>query len=64
MLIAFDNLDRFVGPIVSQVASRAEAIGIAAIKAIGIGHARPQEPIDGVKINFGVDYIRIVFGEV
>ena len=54
MLIALDNLDRFVGPIVSQVASRTEAISIAAIKAIGIGHTRPQEPIDGVKINFGV----------
>ena len=52
IFISVDNVDGLIRPIVCEIAARLKPILISRVKAIRERHPRPQELVDGVKIEF------------
>ncbi len=60
--VRLDHLDRLVGPVICQIAAGLEPV--AAIVAGGILHPRPEELVDRVEGQLGVDRVRVVLGQM
>ena len=65
VLIGFDDLDRFIGPIVGEIALGLEsALVRSRIKIPGKPKRRPQETIDGIKLYESIDDVGIVLWQI
>ena len=64
VLVGLNHLNRFIGPIICQIATGLKFVGLARVISRRKPHARPKKFIDGVKGNLRVHHIRVVFGQV
>ena len=62
--IGLNDLDRLIGPVVGEVTTWFKQIDCAAVVGIGVGEGGPQKLINRIKVEFGVHYVRMIFGQV
>ena len=64
VLIGLNDLNRFVGPIIRQIATGLKFVGFARVISRREPHTRPEKFVDGVKGNPRVHHIRVVFRQI